>query len=191
LGRTDLVQVKPEDLRNDTVGTPNDYPDFDDEEEVGELDDDSIAPGFSSDDHSSRGFLANRDQGALPFDSNAEAVGSPTDTLIRNQAGLAPQHEERIVSGNGAHGVALVEVGSVTGSRNRDVYLAGSRSGGSVASSSAASAASKLDEVGEKIRMARLQGYEGDPCTNCGAFTLVRNGVCLKCQSCGETSGCS
>lgn len=45
--------------------------------------------------------------------------------------------------------------------------------------------------VAEKIREARLKGYEGDPCGNCGAFTLVRNGVCLKCQSCGETSGCS
>jgi ribonucleoside-diphosphate reductase alpha chain len=47
------------------------------------------------------------------------------------------------------------------------------------------------DSTSEKIRQARLKGYEGDPCSNCGAFTLVRNGVCLKCDSCGETSGCS
>jgi ribonucleoside-diphosphate reductase alpha chain len=38
---------------------------------------------------------------------------------------------------------------------------------------------------------ARLKGYEGDPCGNCGQMTLVRNGTCLKCVSCGETSGCS
>jgi ribonucleoside-diphosphate reductase alpha chain len=38
---------------------------------------------------------------------------------------------------------------------------------------------------------ARLRGYEGDSCWNCGQFTLVRNGTCLKCDSCGETSGCS
>jgi ribonucleoside-diphosphate reductase alpha chain len=38
---------------------------------------------------------------------------------------------------------------------------------------------------------ARLKGYEGDPCGNCGQMTLVRNGTCLKCMSCGETSGCS
>jgi ribonucleoside-diphosphate reductase alpha chain len=37
LGRTDLVQVKPEDLRTDTVGKPGDYPDFDEEEDQGEL----------------------------------------------------------------------------------------------------------------------------------------------------------
>ncbi len=38
---------------------------------------------------------------------------------------------------------------------------------------------------------ARLKGYEGDACVNCGQMTLVRNGTCLKCISCGETSGCS
>ncbi|MEQ1522805.1 MAG: vitamin B12-dependent ribonucleotide reductase, partial [Aestuariivirga sp.] len=38
---------------------------------------------------------------------------------------------------------------------------------------------------------ARLQGYEGDSCGECGNFTLVRNGTCLKCNTCGGTSGCS
>ena len=42
-----------------------------------------------------------------------------------------------------------------------------------------------------RIAEARLKGYEGDPCGGCGAFTLVRNGTCLKCVSCGATSGCS
>jgi ribonucleoside-diphosphate reductase alpha chain len=42
-----------------------------------------------------------------------------------------------------------------------------------------------------KIAEAKLKGYEGDPCGSCGAFTLVRNGTCLKCMSCGGTSGCS
>src|SRR6056297_2360949 len=38
---------------------------------------------------------------------------------------------------------------------------------------------------------ARMQGYEGDSCGECGNFTLVRNGTCLKCNTCGGTSGCS
>jgi ribonucleoside-diphosphate reductase alpha chain len=38
---------------------------------------------------------------------------------------------------------------------------------------------------------ARIKGYEGDACYACGQFTLVRNGTCLKCDSCGETTGCS
>jgi ribonucleoside-diphosphate reductase alpha chain len=43
----------------------------------------------------------------------------------------------------------------------------------------------------EQVRTARLKGYEGDPCEECGNFTLVRNGTCLKCDTCGATSGCS
>jgi ribonucleoside-diphosphate reductase alpha chain len=38
---------------------------------------------------------------------------------------------------------------------------------------------------------AKMQGYEGDPCRECGNYTLVRNGTCLKCNTCGATSGCS
>jgi len=45
--------------------------------------------------------------------------------------------------------------------------------------------------VSEQVRVARMQGYEGDACTGCGSFTMVRNGSCLKCVSCGTTSGCS
>ena len=38
---------------------------------------------------------------------------------------------------------------------------------------------------------AKLQGYTGDACGECGSFTMVRNGSCLKCETCGATSGCS
>ena len=42
-----------------------------------------------------------------------------------------------------------------------------------------------------QVQMARLKGYVGDPCSACGNFTLVRNGTCLKCDTCGSTTGCS
>jgi len=38
---------------------------------------------------------------------------------------------------------------------------------------------------------ARLRGYVGESCPDCGNFTLVRNGACLKCETCGATTGCS
>ena len=41
------------------------------------------------------------------------------------------------------------------------------------------------------IAEARVKGYEGEACGECGNFTLVRNGTCLKCDTCGATSGCS
>ena len=42
-----------------------------------------------------------------------------------------------------------------------------------------------------KAEEAKVKGYEGEACTSCSQFTLVRNGSCLKCISCGETSGFS
>ena len=41
------------------------------------------------------------------------------------------------------------------------------------------------------VAEARVKGYEGEACGECGNFTLVRNGTCLKCDTCGGTSGCS
>lgn len=46
-------------------------------------------------------------------------------------------------------------------------------------------------DVTANIRAAKIKGYEGEPCPNCQQFTLVRNGACLKCVTCGETTGCS
>ncbi len=39
--------------------------------------------------------------------------------------------------------------------------------------------------------IAYQKGFEGDPCPNCKQFKLVRNGMCLVCRNCGETTGCS
>ena len=48
-----------------------------------------------------------------------------------------------------------------------------------------------VDDRAAQMREARLKGYEGDSCGECGNFTLVRNGTCLKCDTCGGTTGCS
>ena len=37
----------------------------------------------------------------------------------------------------------------------------------------------------------QMRGYTGEPCPNCGHLTMVRNGVCAKCVTCGSTTGCS
>ena len=41
------------------------------------------------------------------------------------------------------------------------------------------------------VHVARMRGYEGDACSECGNFTLLRNGTCMKCDTCGAASGCS
>jgi ribonucleoside-diphosphate reductase alpha chain len=45
--------------------------------------------------------------------------------------------------------------------------------------------------VTEARDLARRRGYEGDACYECGNFTLLRSGACLRCATCGSTSGCS
>jgi ribonucleoside-diphosphate reductase alpha chain len=55
----------------------------------------------------------------------------------------------------------------------------------------AASPAPQAETVAEKRAEARMKGYVGEACPECGNFTMVRNGTCLKCDTCGGTTGCS
>jgi ribonucleoside-diphosphate reductase alpha chain len=48
----------------------------------------------------------------------------------------------------------------------------------------------KAPSLSQEIE-AKIKGYEGEACGECGNFTLVRNGTCMKCNTCGATSGCS
>ncbi len=43
----------------------------------------------------------------------------------------------------------------------------------------------------ERRAEAKAKGYEGEMCGECGHFSLVRNGTCMKCDTCGTTTGCS
>jgi ribonucleoside-diphosphate reductase alpha chain len=61
----------------------------------------------------------------------------------------------------------------------------------SSASQLSADSGEAFDEYAMLYTEARLKGYEGDPCPECGSLTLLRNGACLKCDSCGATTGCS
>lgn len=80
------------------------------------------------------------------------------------------------------------------------VVLQGSQYMGNVALDMHPASVSELKTVGDSMTQstpmdarakAKMQGYEGDPCRECGNYTLVRNGTCMKCNTCGSTSGCS
>ncbi|WP_425090675.1 vitamin B12-dependent ribonucleotide reductase [Tropicimonas sp. S265A] len=61
------------------------------------------------------------------------------------------------------------------------------RSETAITSTTVAGSATELDARAK----AKMQGYEGEACGECGNYTLVRNGTCMKCNTCGGTSGCS
>ena len=86
---------------------------------------------------------------------------------------------------------ALMEGASVGYLRKRIRLSAGDSGSGrgleSVVSESEALSPSAAGPGGD----ARIKGYEGDPCNECGNYTLVRSGTCMHCATCGTTTGCS
>ena len=96
--------------------------------------------------------------------------------LVPSRAGESSVH----VGGSGAHG------GFVQGATALKGELA-ERTALSVGSS----LAPQVETVAEKRAEARMKGYVGESCPECGNFTMVRNGTCLKCDTCGGTTGCS
>ena len=65
-----------------------------------------------------------------------------------------------------------------------DTMMPAVAEGGGMARATGAASISARDK-------ARMQGFEGEACGDCGNYTLVRNGTCMKCNTCGGTSGCS
>ena len=98
-----------------------------------------------------------------------------------------------ILNGRTAGNVAIAEQAFAAGSRPNELT-----DGSTVALAPSATAAVVGVAVGEASSSAlgsaleaRLKGFEGDACPECGNFTMVRNGTCLKCTTCGGTTGCS
>jgi ribonucleoside-diphosphate reductase alpha chain len=173
LGRNDLAHVKPSDLDFDAMGS-------------GETE----TPARET-QKTDRGLDAVKKIASTGY------VRSNL-VLFRNVGNTALAHDHEhdqdhmVMERNGAPTSA-----GVTMERNGAPSSAGVTIAVEAAVASAESAvigqtvARAVDERLAKIREARVKGYEGDSCGECGNFTLVRNGTCMKCNTCGSTSGCS
>ncbi|MCU0865923.1 MAG: vitamin B12-dependent ribonucleotide reductase [Planctomycetes bacterium] len=136
--------------------------------------------------------LRNTTMGARSLDEEFTEEEVVSETVYENEAAKPNVHENvhlhphsrGMARGHETHGASPVLAGGVA-------------TASTVANANAAllraepQAALANRQTRLKIAEAKLKGYEGDPCGACGAFTLVRNGTCLKCISCGGTSGCS
>jgi ribonucleoside-diphosphate reductase alpha chain len=164
LGRHDLAHVNPEDLRADAQHDPEDDPDFDDEEVISErtLDPKGVAKSKPS--------LAPPRSTHLRPGSTPQPGGDVTKTQ-----GARPTTTTK-TNGNGGNG-AHTNGGGLSAAASTVTVQRGTYQ--PMASSTA-----------DRIKQARLKGYEGDPCKNCQQLTLVRSGACMRCDTCGETSGC-
>jgi len=126
--------------------------------------------------------------GAIATVSNFASRG-----YVRGQLYVVSNNGSGNAAGNGTEAVALAGAGggASTGANGLSARIGAVSSDGGTAVAVSAEVRQEVDGRLERIREARLKGYEGDACSECGNFTLVRNGTCLKCDTCGATSGCS
>jgi ribonucleoside-diphosphate reductase alpha chain len=139
-----------------------------------------------------------------PNENGHTGVGSGEDQKVREAAGL--EAETRVSRGfvrkraGDQDKLQLASLNRVPAARVAGaghVFEAESGSAETAASSAVTQTVARaVEALAERsatdlISEARVKGYEGEACQECGNFTLVRNGTCLKCDTCGSTSGCS
>jgi ribonucleoside-diphosphate reductase alpha chain len=117
--------------------------------------------------------------GAAAVISNGLVRGRPGDKLM-----LAP----RLATSGGAPAQAAGGSPAQTYVQGATALKGEPREPSALAFGAAAPA---HESVAEKRAEARMKGYVGEACPECGNFTMVRNGTCLKCDTCGSTTGCS
>ena len=163
LGRSDLAHAEAEDLLPDTIG--------------------------GGEEQTVRAPMPDRQGGASAGPDETVSAGYVRSNLL--------------VLNGGADGVGGDERGGRESARRLETAARGAPGSGDGQGGHAAAAFSKRVQRGHRaggsqpasgrdpLLQARSKGYEGEACGDCGNFTLVRNGTCMKCVTCGATSGCS
>jgi ribonucleoside-diphosphate reductase alpha chain len=163
LGRTDLAHVEPNDLRHDVLR--------------GNSGDSTLTEGDEADETPLAAVMGVASNGYMRtnlYVVNGGVVdGSQTTTAFAGGIGLETAAPAALSGG------AVYEAAPAAPSAH------------AIVETSTTIAEITIDPTMDRIHEARMKGYEGDACGECGNFTLVRNGTCLKCNTCGSTSGCS
>ena len=174
LARNDLAHVEPSDIGNMAMG------DGDEGEEETPARPHPAARFVSS------GLL----RGAIPIRGRRPGGGEPASG---GAVGALQQEVTSAFSANNPHASGAssphasgMTAGSLALKEERETETLYTRT-----TVSQTAVPTKALQTLERIKEARVRGYEGESCTECGNFTLVRNGTCLKCDTCGGTSGCS
>ena len=167
LGRTDLSHATPEDLLPGSVGRGSNE---------GDLPRPSGDPAIEAARRAASAGYVRNNLYVLYGGQSAPANGGGSDGSSPGTALHATPTTDTAL-GEPAAASELV-TGSTGGGTSHPVI---------VDAAIANTVDSRLDQAHEAV----MQGYEGDACSECGNFTLVRNGTCMKCVTCGATSGCS
>jgi ribonucleoside-diphosphate reductase alpha chain len=133
-------------------------------------------------------YVAEEDGGVSLVDQNAKAVEDqfhPTSAHLHpnRQTATTPAKSENPVLSK-APAPASITPTEHRGSSKASIHSA-------LPNGKSTTSGVILLERNQARKLSVAKGYSGDACTDCGQLTLVRNGTCLKCDSCGATSGCS
>ncbi len=162
LDRSDLGHVDPKELAFDAMGDGAD---------------EGKAPAMPAASVVSPGYTRMAQMGNLYLVRGGAAAEARADTA---EAVAAPAVREQTVKAEVMAAGALMRSGSAE-AVGAAVAVGAVSSGGGLGGGAGMS----------RVVEARMKGYEGEACGECGNFTMVRNGTCLKCDTCGGTSGCS
>jgi ribonucleoside-diphosphate reductase alpha chain len=148
--------------------------------------------------------LAHVDPRETGFDALGKGVGegkpapSPAARVVskgllrgKNLTAVAGGAADAQASGGGAGPRAQAAAGNVTALKSA---VAQELTQGAVALKAEVEAEPENGHraaLAEQRAAAKAKGYEGEACPECHNFTMVRNGTCLKCDTCGATTGCS
>jgi len=164
LDRSDLGHVDPKEFAFDAMGGGAD---------------EGKAPALPASAVVSPGYTRNAQMGNLYLvRGGAAAVARAGKQAGSAEAVAAPAVREQTVKAEVMAAGALMRAGNAEA---MSAIAVGAVSSGGGSSSGGMS----------RVVEARMKGYEGEACGECGNFTMVRNGTCLKCDTCGGTSGCS
>jgi ribonucleoside-diphosphate reductase alpha chain len=100
-------------------------------------------------------------------------------------------HEEMFAPGNDTGPGGELDLSEIRAGVEATLNTVSAQVANLEAALSKSSVTGARDNRASRAAEARLKGFEGDSCGACGNFTLVRNGTCMKCNTCGSTSGCS
>ena len=179
LGRHDLAHVDPREIVGQTgLGSSDDETDE-------QLDLELPAPA--------RKFVSTglvRGQTIRLASKGGAAVGSaPGQVGALRSAAAEMRNEQQIVTG--LYGAETISHGNTAVALDTTVVTMRSISDAATDRAADNPVLTKSELYKQRLSEAKLRGYEGVSCTECHNFTMVRNGTCLKCDTCGSTSGCS
>jgi ribonucleoside-diphosphate reductase alpha chain len=133
-------------------------------------------------------------------DAQGSGDGGAAASKVVSKGFVRGKEDRLMLVQGGARGVSAVSTGAVTALATDgatalrqeepfgDAQMA---TLGFLAPSSDAVAAGSRATLSDRRTEAKLKGYVGEACPECANFTMVRNGTCLKCDTCGSTTGCS